>query len=140
MAVLEPELAGAHVDGGFDMQPTRIDNAAVAGHAPTMPNTFAAERAFPKQSRHQQPHKADELDDISLPDGTLLEGLRIVRPIGEGGFGIVYLAWDPALERHVAIKEYMPSSLASRAPHSLDVTMRSRARPRRPSRPACAAS
>ena len=60
----------------------------------------------------------------ALADGTRIEGFRIVRPLGEGGFGIVYLAWDEALERHVAIKEYMPYALATRASASLDVTVR----------------
>ena len=68
-----------------------------------------------------KPERADQ----ALPDGTLIEGFRIVRQIGEGGFGIVYLAWDPALERPVAIKEYMPSSLALRSGVSLEVSMRS---------------
>ncbi|MDM0028304.1 serine/threonine protein kinase [Variovorax saccharolyticus] len=61
----------------------------------------------------------------ALPEGTEIEGFRVLRQIGEGGFGIVYLAWDPALERHVAIKEYMPSSLAVRGAVSLEVSMRS---------------
>jgi hypothetical protein len=34
--------------------------------------------------------------------------------VGEGGFGIVYLAWDHSLHRQVAVKEYMPWSLAAR--------------------------
>jgi serine/threonine protein kinase len=60
----------------------------------------------------------------ALPDGTTLGSFRIERSIGEGGFGIVYLAWDAALERHVAIKEYMPYALASREGATLDVSLR----------------
>ena len=54
----------------------------------------------------------------TLPPGTRIEGFEITGLIGEGGFGIVYLAWDAALERQVAIKEFMPSSLASRGGHT----------------------
>ncbi|MGJ7488776.1 serine/threonine protein kinase [Variovorax sp. ZT4R33] len=50
-----------------------------------------------------------------LPEGTRLLDYEIVGLIGEGGFGIVYLAYDAALERHVAIKEYLPAVMASRA-------------------------
>lgn len=50
-----------------------------------------------------------------LPAGTKLLGeFEIIAPVGEGGFGIVYLAYDHALRRNVAIKEYMPSALAAR--------------------------
>jgi len=49
-----------------------------------------------------------------LPMGTRLGEFEIVNLIGEGGFGIVYLAYDHSLERRVALKEYMPSGLATR--------------------------
>lgn len=49
-----------------------------------------------------------------LPIGTHLREFEILDLIGEGGFGIVYLAYDHSLERYVALKEYMPSGLATR--------------------------
>lgn len=50
----------------------------------------------------------------ALPAGTRLAEFEIEDVLGAGGFGIVYRALDHALERKVAIKEYMPSSLAGR--------------------------
>lgn len=50
----------------------------------------------------------------ALPKGTRLQEFEVVEVIGEGGFGIVYLADDLQLHRSVAVKEYMPASLASR--------------------------
>jgi serine/threonine protein kinase len=50
----------------------------------------------------------------ALPAGTRFGELEILRVLGVGGFGIVYLAQDHSLEREVALKEYMPASLASR--------------------------
>ncbi len=49
-----------------------------------------------------------------LPIGTYLGEFELTKMVGEGGFGIVYLATDHSLQRRVALKEYMPSSLASR--------------------------
>ena len=48
-----------------------------------------------------------------LPEGHEVEGYRIVKKISSGGFSIVYLARDE-FDRPVAIKEYLPSSLALR--------------------------
>jgi hypothetical protein len=45
----------------------------------------------------------------ALPAGTRLNEFEITGILGEGGFGIVYLAYDHSLERQVALKEYMPS-------------------------------
>jgi len=50
----------------------------------------------------------------ALPRGTRLGEFEVRRVLGVGGFGIVYLAFDHALEREVAVKEYMPASLAGR--------------------------
>src|SRR5664280_674109 len=53
-------------------------------------------------------------DHDALPPGTRFGEFEIIRVLGVGGFGIVYLANDHSLEREVALKEYMPASLAAR--------------------------
>ena len=50
----------------------------------------------------------------TLPAGTVLEEFEILDIIGQGGFGIVYRAFDRTLEREVALKEYMPLGFAVR--------------------------
>jgi serine/threonine protein kinase len=62
----------------------------------------------------------------ALPVGTRLAEFELRSVLGVGGFGIVYRAWDHALEREVALKEYMPSTLASRG-RGLHVSLRSSA-------------
>jgi len=60
-----------------------------------------------------------------LPTGTRLRDYEITGLIGEGGFGIVYLAWDHSLQRQVAIKEYMPASMAARVAGSSAIVVKS---------------
>ncbi|GGY36976.1 bifunctional serine/threonine-protein kinase/formylglycine-generating enzyme family protein [Pseudoduganella albidiflava] len=50
----------------------------------------------------------------ALPVGTRLGEFEITGVIGQGGFGIVYLARDHVLGRDVALKEYMPAAFAGR--------------------------
>lgn len=41
--------------------------------------------------------------------------------IGDGGFGITYKAWDHALAKTVAVKEYYPAGLVNRVPGAKEV-------------------
>jgi serine/threonine protein kinase len=50
----------------------------------------------------------------ALSVGTRLGEFEVRGLVGEGGFGIVYLAYDHSLDRTIALKEYMPSQLAQR--------------------------
>jgi serine/threonine protein kinase len=60
----------------------------------------------------------------ALPGGTRLDEFEVLKLLGVGGFGIVYLAFDHALEREVAVKEYMPAHLAGRG-QTLEVLLHS---------------
>lgn len=51
---------------------------------------------------------------LMLPPGHRLQEFEVRGPLGQGGFSIVYRAWDHALRREVALKEYLPASLALR--------------------------
>src|SRR5262245_55372968 len=55
------------------------------------------------------------LAPLALPRGHRLHEYRIDEVLGQGGFGITYLATDVNLHAQVAIKEYLPAQLAVRA-------------------------
>ncbi|MEQ1907936.1 MAG: serine/threonine-protein kinase [Vicinamibacterales bacterium] len=59
---------------------------------------------------------SSSVSPLHLAPRTILHGQYLVaRALGQGGFGITYLAWDLQLEMRVAIKEFLPTDFASRA-------------------------
>jgi len=59
----------------------------------------------------------------SLPEGTILVGRYSVgKVLGKGGFGITYLCYDLKEKKKVAIKEYLPDTLAHRNSGETTVT------------------
>ncbi len=52
---------------------------------------------------------------LALPVGFQLEEYRIVKVLGQGGFGITYLAEDTRMNHQVAIKELLPTDFATRS-------------------------
>ena len=51
---------------------------------------------------------------LALPQGTRIREFEFRRVLGHGGFGVTYFGWNVALDIPVAIKEYLPSDLATR--------------------------
>jgi len=55
-----------------------------------------------------------DADIVALKPGARIGRHDVLAVLGQGGFGITYRARDSQLNRDVAIKEYLPASLAYR--------------------------
>jgi hypothetical protein len=86
------------------------------------PSCFAT-RPAPETCRDcGYPVKSDNRPGVHLmPGTTLMSRYKAGRVLGQGGFGATYLGWDDRLRVKVAIKEYYPASLISRAQGSSSV-------------------
>jgi hypothetical protein len=85
------------------LQPQGLDDRTVA---------FDPTQNFAAPPPAAAPPPSDMGNGLAI--GTRLAEFELTKLLGEGGFGIVYLANDHSLQRRVALKEYMPSSLAAR--------------------------
>lgn len=114
----QPTAEVGHVDGA--------DNVVDVAHAADAATTGTGSNVAAATSTATAPAVATAIASAphALPVGMRLAEFEIVRLIGEGGFGIVYLADDTQLGRRVALKEYIPSTLASRAANA-QVTVKS---------------
>lgn len=81
------------------------------GSSPTCPYCGFSAEAAPESLLH-------------LPPGTELQGKFLLgRTLGQGGFGITYLAWDMTLNIKLAVKEYLPQQLATRSIGQSEITV-----------------
>ena len=81
---------------------------------PTTPSPNAPGTAFASTAFGSFAPEASGDDVLTLPVGSRIAEFVITGLVGIGGFGIVYKAHDESLDRIVALKEYMPASLAFR--------------------------
>ena len=104
----DPATDGPRSDPGDDSDATVIRNTVVRPVDATVVDTDrtlqrgTTLRPLPKRS-------------LALPRGLQVHEYRIERVLGQGGFGITYLATDVNLDAKVAIKEYLPEEIAFRA-------------------------
>ena len=67
-----------------------------------------------RESQVNEPVDSLDPDFSALPLGSSIGRYQVTGILGQGGFGITYRAHDEQLGREVAIKEYLPASLAVR--------------------------
>lgn len=92
-------------------RPATADDSTVLYRTVSMvPAALLAQSAAPVRADEDDPGSA-----LVLAPGFTLFEYRIDAVLGQGGFGVTYLATDVHLNVKVAIKEYLPASFAHRA-------------------------
>ena len=68
-------------------------------------------------------------EPIDLVPGTVLAGRYLIgQSVGTGGFGIIYHSFDLKFETVIAVKEYYPRRIVTRAAGTKDIIVNSRGR------------
>jgi serine/threonine protein kinase len=78
-------------------------------------NCFANKQAAKQCPSCGYEETLDEPNPLYIKPRTILNQRYLIgNVIGHGGFGITYLSWDLKLKRKVAMKEFLPTNLATR--------------------------
>src|SRR5438067_1719183 len=96
----DQEMAAA-LDAALDaLQAGRpFDRDGILTRHPALTSALAAlEQFFHRTSA------ADPAPDVPIARPERIGPYRVERELGAGGFGVVYLAFDPDVKRHVAVK------------------------------------
>jgi tetratricopeptide (TPR) repeat protein/predicted Ser/Thr protein kinase len=97
-------MAGTPPDGKPQRSSTKVghpERARLSGEAP------AAEGPSPAKPRRAPPDASAEGSE-ALEQGIRVERYVILKPVGQGGMGVVYAAYDPELDRKIALKLLRP--------------------------------
>jgi serine/threonine protein kinase/HAMP domain-containing protein len=121
--VLDPEYARSQIQRATPVvqaasageEKTRVVTtaSAFALQAATGGETAASPSGFTETDRTGSAGPQESA--MALPAGFKLFEYRIDKVLGQGGFGITYLATDVHLDSKVAVKEYLPGDFAYRA-------------------------
>ncbi len=85
-------------------------------------NTYAEQTTVCPHCGYEQ--RTPPKEAYHLSPGAILQGRYIVgRVLGYGGFGVTYIGFDGQLERIIAIKEFLPTTFATRLPGDTHLTV-----------------
>lgn len=107
-------VVAPHAQSASDDATVISPQTSAAGDDATVVSA-AVQSASPPPAAHPA-----NVTPLALPVGYRLHEYRVDKVLGQGGFGITYLASDVNLNAKVAIKEYLPEQFASR---TIDITV-----------------
>ena len=91
----------------------KIDDNELKSQVETLLADKAQLQVFLNQNQSIQPPTDTQREPIG--PGSLINRIRIIKLLGQGGMGSVYLGFDEKLERQVAVKSIRPEHLKNQA-------------------------